>query len=160
MVFFLYLWIYRILFQALSALLLLYNRKNGLRSSGLQFLFWFLLALCGAVQFRSEIRSAEKSTPKPYYPYVSYLIYYPLVLAMVLLNCFADQAPQHSNYPKTEVKTFKLDCGTFGSIIWFICRGRVLKMVVVFSPGFCFRGLTHWHGLASEDLWKIQICGI
>ncbi|KAJ8967485.1 hypothetical protein NQ314_002799 [Rhamnusium bicolor] len=89
---------------ALSALLVCYNRKHGLPSSGLQFFFWFLLALCGGVQFRSEIRGAQRNEilPESKYSYVSYLIYYPLVLLMFLLNCLADQPPRESKYPKSE----------------------------------------------------------
>lgn len=32
-----------------------YNRKRGMRTSGLLFLFWFFLALCGCVQYRVSI---------------------------------------------------------------------------------------------------------
>uniref|UniRef100_V5I844 ABC-type glutathione-S-conjugate transporter n=1 Tax=Anoplophora glabripennis TaxID=217634 RepID=V5I844_ANOGL len=89
---------------ALSALLIVYNRKHGLPSSGVLFLFWLLLAICGAVQFRSEIRSAQRGEipPESNNFYVTYMIYYPLVLLMFLLNCFADKPPRESVYPKTE----------------------------------------------------------
>ncbi|XP_018568578.1 multidrug resistance-associated protein 1 isoform X9 [Anoplophora glabripennis] len=89
---------------ALSALLVVYNRKHGMPSSGLLFLFWLLLGVCGAVQFRSEIRRAQRSEipPGSKYFYISYLIYYPLVLLMFLLNCFADKPPRESKYPKSE----------------------------------------------------------
>ncbi|KAI7815048.1 ABC subfamily C member [Rhyzopertha dominica] len=91
----------KILSFALSALLLIYNRKNGIRSSGLQFLFWLLLVICGIPQFRTELRKGQDETPRPYYPYVSYLIYYPIVIAIFLLNCFADEAPRRTIFPKT-----------------------------------------------------------
>ncbi|XP_060530036.1 multidrug resistance-associated protein 1-like isoform X5 [Cylas formicarius] len=87
----------------LSAVLLYYNKKHGLRTSGLLFLFWFLMALCGAPQFRTEIRHAQKDgVPESYYAYISYLIYFPLILLMLLLNCFADQPPKITKYPKTQ----------------------------------------------------------
>nr|CAD7428322.1 unnamed protein product [Timema monikensis] len=44
---------------ALSAALQYYNRKKGLRTSGLLFIFWFFTALFGAVQFRHEIRRSQ-----------------------------------------------------------------------------------------------------
>lgn len=84
-------------------MLVVYNRKYGIRSSGLQFLFWFVFALCGAPQFRTEIRGATNEMPDPYYFYISYLIFYPLVLIMFFLNCFADKAPRESLYPKSDV---------------------------------------------------------
>jgi hypothetical protein len=37
------------------------------------------------------------------FPFVSYMIYYPLVLAMLILNCFADAPPRFSEYPSVEV---------------------------------------------------------
>ncbi|XP_049823779.1 multidrug resistance-associated protein 1 isoform X4 [Aethina tumida] len=92
----------KILSFLLSAVLLVFNKKHGLQTSGLQFLFWLLLGLCGAVQFRTEIRQAQVQVPEPYYDYVSYLIYYPLVLIMLLLNCFADKSPKHTQYAKVE----------------------------------------------------------
>lgn len=45
-------------FQTLAGVLLHYNRKCGMRTSGLLFLFWFFLALCGAVQYRSLLRDS------------------------------------------------------------------------------------------------------
>lgn len=89
---------------ALSALLVVYNKKHGMPSSGLLFLFWILLGICGAVRFRSEIRGAQRGDipPESKYFYISYLIYYPLVLLMFLLNCFADKPPRESKYPKSE----------------------------------------------------------
>ncbi|XP_066145734.1 multidrug resistance-associated protein 1 isoform X1 [Euwallacea fornicatus] len=87
----------------LSGLLLFYNRKYGIRSSGLQFLFWFLVSLFGAAQFRTEIRGAQRQDiPSSYYQYISYLVYYPLVVLMLLLNCFADQPPIVTKYPNTQ----------------------------------------------------------
>jgi hypothetical protein len=33
----------------------MYNRVRGLRTSGLLFLFWLVLALCGAVRYHYEL---------------------------------------------------------------------------------------------------------
>nr|CAD7398088.1 unnamed protein product [Timema cristinae] len=45
--------------MALVAVLQFYNKKRGLRTSGLLFMFWFCLALLGAVEFRYQIRAAQ-----------------------------------------------------------------------------------------------------
>jgi hypothetical protein len=37
------------------------------------------------------------------FPFVSYMIYYPLVLGMLVFNCFADASPLFSEYPPIEV---------------------------------------------------------
>lgn len=47
--------IFFILLQVLSFIILYYNRLRGLCSSGLLFLFWFLLAIAGLAQLRTEI---------------------------------------------------------------------------------------------------------
>ncbi|XP_063922484.1 multidrug resistance-associated protein 1 isoform X3 [Zophobas morio] len=94
--------IIKLLSFALSAVLLVYNRKYGLCTSGLQFLFWLLTAVCGAVQFRTEVRGSKEDLPESQYAYISYLIYYPVVLIMLFLNCFADRPPRHSEYPKLQ----------------------------------------------------------
>lgn len=90
-------------FQSLSLVLLIYNVKNGLRASGLQFVFWLLCAICGIPQIRTEIRQAQEEEPSPFFPYISYLIYYPLVVIMLFLNCWADRPPRVSFYSKKQV---------------------------------------------------------
>nr|CAD7572885.1 unnamed protein product [Timema californicum] len=45
--------------MALVAVLQFYNKKRGLRTSGVLFMFWFFLALLGAVEFRYQIRVAQ-----------------------------------------------------------------------------------------------------
>ncbi|XP_047368141.1 multidrug resistance-associated protein 1 isoform X1 [Vespa velutina] len=84
----------------LAGILLFYNKKYGMRTSGLLFLFWFLLVLCGIVQFRTLLR--QNSNEKPTYLFVSYMIYYSLVISMFLLNFIVDAEPKYSEYPLME----------------------------------------------------------
>ncbi|KAK4875040.1 hypothetical protein RN001_011462 [Aquatica leii] len=132
----------KILTFALSALFLIYNRKHGLRTSGVQFLFWFLIGLFGAPQFRTEILSSQRQTPDLYYFYISYLIYYPLVLLMIILNCFADKAPVVTKYPKS-----KKPCPEEGAS--FLSR--------IFYQWF---DIMAWRGfrnpLKTNDLWDLK----
>ncbi|CAH1122634.1 unnamed protein product [Ceutorhynchus assimilis] len=128
---------------ALTAVLIHYNKKYGIRTSGLLFLFWFLLSLFGAAQFRTEIRAVQRDgVPDSYYQYVSYLIYYPLVLLMFLLNCFADQPPQVTRYPKTR-NPCPEDGASFLSRILFAWFDRM-----------------SWKGfrnpLETKDLWDLN----
>lgn len=39
----------------------------------------------------------------PVYPFVSYMVYYPIVLALFILNFFADVPPKSFDYPPTNV---------------------------------------------------------
>ncbi|XP_053980762.1 multidrug resistance-associated protein 1 isoform X1 [Hylaeus volcanicus] len=85
----------------LAGILVVYNRKCGMQTSGLLFLFWFFLVLCGVVQYRSLLRlyinEGEAS-----YSFVSYMIYYPLVVLLFLLNFLVDGEPKYSEYPRVE----------------------------------------------------------
>ncbi|KAI4461008.1 atp-binding cassette sub-family c [Holotrichia oblita] len=108
-------------FDGLTACLTYYNRKNGLVTSGLLFQFWILCAIFGAPQFRTEIREAQIAAPVPYYNYISYIIYYPIVLALLFLNCFADKQPRESKYPKSDNPCPELKSSFLAKIVysWF-----------------------------------------
>ncbi|KAG6453079.1 multidrug resistance-associated protein 1 isoform X4 [Manduca sexta] len=92
--------IIKILTFGLSATLLYYNRKFGMRASGVLFFFWLLLILAGLPQLRSEIimhyNSPDDENVK--YNFVSFMVYYPSIVLMFLLNCFADLPPKHTPY--------------------------------------------------------------
>ncbi|KAL0267499.1 UNVERIFIED_CONTAM: hypothetical protein PYX00_009752 [Menopon gallinae] len=86
----------------LSAVLLIYNRRNGMVTSGILFFFWLALLTCGTFQFRSEILKAMKDEYEDYssnYFFISYMIYYTSLFLEFILNCFADKAPLYSQYP-------------------------------------------------------------
>ncbi|CAG9761169.1 unnamed protein product [Ceutorhynchus assimilis] len=80
------------------------NKVYGVQSSGTLFLFWLITALCGAPQFRTQIRLAQSGlvNEENHYEYISYMIYYPLVIGMLLLNCFAEGIPKIYPYGKAE----------------------------------------------------------
>ncbi|XP_030761803.1 multidrug resistance-associated protein 1 isoform X2 [Sitophilus oryzae] len=135
--------IFKLLSFILSAALLFFNKKYGLRTSGLLFLFWFFLGLCGAIQFRSEIRNAStKEYPESYYSYITYLVYYPLVILMLLLNCFADRPPKITKYPKTQNP-----CPEEGAS--FLSR-----MVFAWFDRMTWRGFRK--PLEAKDLWDMK----
>ncbi|KAK9886055.1 hypothetical protein WA026_014838 [Henosepilachna vigintioctopunctata] len=105
---------------AISAFLLIHYRRNGIRASGLQFLFWFLFVSCGAFQLRSEIR-ALSNEDKYLISHSSYLIYmcqYSSMVVMFILNCFADREPRLTKYTKLK-KPCPLEKSGFLSILLF-----------------------------------------
>ncbi|KAK0179174.1 hypothetical protein PV327_007989 [Microctonus hyperodae] len=81
-----------------TLVLLHYNRKCGMQTSGLLFLFWFFLVLCGIVQFTSLLRNRD-NLPDTYYSFISYMIYYPIVVMVFILNFTVDDEPKFSDYP-------------------------------------------------------------
>ncbi|KAJ8895856.1 hypothetical protein PR048_001195 [Dryococelus australis] len=75
------------------------NKNRGLRTSGVLFIFWFLLALFGAVQFRYEIRQLQNDEPPdPLYPVISYIIFYAITLVIFFFNFFLDGVPKEYEY--------------------------------------------------------------
>nr|QCO93576.1 ATP-binding cassette subfamily C member 5 [Chilo suppressalis] len=92
--------IIKILTFGLSATLLYYNRKYGMRASGVLFFFWLLLILAGLPELRSEIvEHYEKADDENVqYNFVSYMVYYPLIIFMFILNWFADLPPKDTPY--------------------------------------------------------------
>nr|CAD7198501.1 unnamed protein product [Timema douglasi] len=128
---------------SLSVALILFNKKRGLRTSGVLFMFWLLLAVCGTVQFRSEIRKIFFDTStQPVYPIVSYVLYYIITISLLILNCFADEAPTISEYPLTKDSNPE-DGASFLSKLFYMW----LEPLV-------------WKGfrtpLESKDLWNIS----
>ncbi|CAB3223737.1 unnamed protein product [Arctia plantaginis] len=83
----------------LSATLLSYNRKYGIRTSPILFMFWLLLILAGLPQLRTEVMSHSAASDEYVrYNLASYILYYILVMIMFVLNCFADLPPRVTPY--------------------------------------------------------------
>lgn len=90
------------------------NVRRGIMSSGTQFLFWLLLGLFAIPQLRTEIQGQlnEPLAPLPddelawnIYKFVSYMIYFPLIILQLISNCFADKLPQFSQYTHTNISS-------------------------------------------------------
>ncbi|XP_046653460.1 multidrug resistance-associated protein 1-like isoform X4 [Daphnia pulicaria] len=74
--------------------LMLAEKKRGIRSSGPLFMFWFLLTLCGGFTYADRIKSiVDGMDSLEAYPFVWEMVYYPFVVAMLFINCFADKEP-------------------------------------------------------------------
>lgn len=64
------------------------------------FFFWLLLIFAGLPQLRSEVIAhyTLKEDENVQYNFVSYMIYYSLIILMFILNCFADLPPRDTPY--------------------------------------------------------------
>lgn len=93
----------------MSAILLETNRRFGLQTSGLQFLFWLILLICGIPQLRTQIRNYRNEQTRTIddkydeYYFTSFIIFYTVSFVIWFLNCFADRSPLHTKYPQTDV---------------------------------------------------------
>ncbi|CAB3223730.1 unnamed protein product [Arctia plantaginis] len=81
----------------LTATLIYYNKKCGMRTSGVLFIFWLLLILAGLPQLRTEIRNYLDNRNN-LYNISSYIMYYFIVVTMFILSCFADLPPVDTPY--------------------------------------------------------------
>jgi len=110
----------RIVTYSLAATFLALNRVQGMQTSGVVFMFWFLHSVFGALTMRSHLlrlsRGEEpwtaaldvshRSWPddSPLHVAVVWVISYPLIVLLFLLNCFADRPPKLSLFTvKVEV---------------------------------------------------------
>lgn len=91
----------------MAAILIYLNKRKGIRTSGLLTLFWFFLILFAIPQYRTEINnyaarddvigSSENVTWEDF-QFVSYMIYFPLILINLGLNFVADRPPTYCSY--------------------------------------------------------------
>nr|XP_012645243.2 canalicular multispecific organic anion transporter 2 isoform X2 [Microcebus murinus] len=81
----------------LATLLIQYERLQGVQSSGVLIIFWFLCVLCAIVPFRSKILSAkaEGRISDPF-RFTTFYIYFALVLSALILSCFREKPPLFS----------------------------------------------------------------
>lgn len=96
----------QILTFVLANTLMYYNKKHGLRASGILFFYWLLQILCGLPQLRREAVKYQNAieNDKDVFNFYSYIIYYILNTIMFCLNCFADMSPKNSIYTFNEKK--------------------------------------------------------
>ncbi|CAG7836473.1 unnamed protein product [Allacma fusca] len=92
--------IIKIVTYILALYLLHFSRTRGIQSAGVQFLFWLLLTVCETITFRSVIRQRDVETPGGSLPFVINLIYYPLIVGQLLINCWADLRPEYEQNPR------------------------------------------------------------
>lgn len=174
-------------FQALSAALVEFNRRFGLRTSGLQFSFWFILLVCGIPQLRTQIRWRLGRYPLSdfakyhEYNFISYIVFYALSIVVLILNCFADKAPLDKRYHKSDVSVSSSFCRPLFSS-WMQVRLSILKYQLrrnfwitirevnniihlnlvlrthrASHQGYFAHGLILWYGRAIKHHWKIKI---
>ncbi|KAG8192593.1 hypothetical protein JTE90_015226 [Oedothorax gibbosus] len=76
--------------------LMLFNRKKGRHTSGILFVFWFALALCEIFPYRTSFLSIQNETRLPSeISFIAHMMYFPLLVAELLLTCIADIRYRH-----------------------------------------------------------------
>ncbi|NXQ53258.1 MRP1 protein, partial [Anthoscopus minutus] len=81
----------------LATFLIQYERIKGVQSSGVMTIFWFISLLCATMIFISKIIHAlNMSADEDAFRYVTFCIYFVLVLVELILCCFPEQPPLFS----------------------------------------------------------------
>ncbi|XP_042226170.1 multidrug resistance-associated protein 1-like isoform X1 [Homarus americanus] len=87
----------------LQASWVLIEKKRGFQSSGYLFIFWLLLVICGIPEYGSYFVSIQDQwTETESLTFGTYMVYFPLIVLMLIFNCFGDATPLHLDYPKGE----------------------------------------------------------
>uniref|UniRef100_A0A8C8J884 Uncharacterized protein n=1 Tax=Oncorhynchus tshawytscha TaxID=74940 RepID=A0A8C8J884_ONCTS len=80
----------------LATFLIQFERLRGIQSSGILFIFWFLSVLCAIVPFRSKILQAKSEIPDKL-RFITFYLYFSLVVSQLILCCFNEKPPLFSN---------------------------------------------------------------
>lgn len=74
---------------ALTALLIQLEKRSGFITSGVLFIFWFLMTVAGIIPFYSKIM--EKEYNKNIFAFVMFYIYWGVLVVQLVLHCFAEK---------------------------------------------------------------------
>uniref|UniRef100_A0A8D2LRU5 Multidrug resistance-associated protein 1 n=1 Tax=Varanus komodoensis TaxID=61221 RepID=A0A8D2LRU5_VARKO len=109
----------------LATFLIQYERMRGVQSSGVLLLFWLLALLCATVTFRSKIMQASLAgAAVDIFRYVTFSIYFTLVLIELILSCLPERPPLFSETnPCPESSASFLSKITFWWITGLLVRG-------------------------------------
>ncbi|ODM94817.1 Multidrug resistance-associated protein 1 [Orchesella cincta] len=83
--------------------LLISSKRNGVGSSGIQFLFWAILTFTQGIRFRTLLLGLE-SADTDLIVFLAKVVYLPLVVGQFILHCWADIAPIHENEYDSKAK--------------------------------------------------------
>eukprot|EP00058_Branchiostoma_floridae_P021695 XP_002607185.1 hypothetical protein BRAFLDRAFT_118636 [Branchiostoma floridae] len=108
--------------MGLAGFFIQYERLKGRQSSGVLFLFWLLATLCGIVTFRSNIRVALlEGGVSDTFRFVTFYLYFPLVLTELILSAFSERAPLFSEANRDPKPSPEESCSFLSKITfwWF-----------------------------------------
>lgn len=137
--------------------LALYQRRRGIVSSGYVFCFWFVIMLLSIPQFRHEIRQFEQRSPNvntigtdqlswPDYQFISYMIFFPLIVIQLLAHCIADRKPRSSSFSRPQKPVNKPSPEPYSGFLQTI-------LFTWFDP-MAFTG--YRRSLEVPDIWDIN----
>lgn len=128
----------------LQVVFILMEKKRGIQSSGVIFMFWLLLVICGIPEYRTyflNILSEENKDDVVVFRFVTYMVYFPLIVVMLVLNCFGDATPEYVDFDRGEKPCPEVGASFFNRIL------------------FAWMDALIWKGyrrpLEMKDLWSL-----
>lgn len=128
----------------LQVVFILMEKKRGIQSSGVIFMFWLLLVICGIPEYRTyflNILSEENKDDVNVFRFVTYMVYFPLIVVMLVLNCFGDATPEYVDFDRGEKPCPEVGASFFNRIL------------------FAWMDALIWKGyrrpLEMKDLWSL-----
>ncbi|XP_053393099.1 multidrug resistance-associated protein 1-like isoform X5 [Mercenaria mercenaria] len=83
-----------VLTMVVYVLVVHFERKNSVRSSGFLFNFWFLLVLVSIITFRSKIRVASlKGEVEDMFRFVTFYVFFTVILIQLVISTLVDKQP-------------------------------------------------------------------
>ncbi|XP_028669916.1 multidrug resistance-associated protein 1-like isoform X1 [Erpetoichthys calabaricus] len=133
----------RSLTVVLSVLLMQYERIRGCRSSVFLFTYWLLAVVCTLVPLRAKIQVAVyEGFSVDAVRYFAFFSHFALLLAQLLLSCFADQAPYSRDTSKVTNPCPEQDASFLSQILFYWFTGLVVK--------------GYRKPLKADDLWSLR----
>nr|XP_029719887.1 multidrug resistance-associated protein 1-like [Aedes albopictus] len=141
------------IFNALAYIVLMvlmfFQRRYGIRSSGTIFIFWFMRMFFGMIQLRTEVQNKEirgevtgDAVDFWEFQYISYCIQYAFICLMFLVEFFPDQEPTYSDYPESKKPSPELR------------SSYVVRLFFLYFDSFTWRGFRN--PLTTDDMYDIN----
>ncbi|XP_042861563.1 multidrug resistance-associated protein 1-like isoform X1 [Penaeus japonicus] len=128
----------------LQVVFILMEKKRGIQSSGVIFMFWLFMVICGIPEYRTyfiNILGEETKDDVIVLPFVTYMVYFPLIVVMLILNCFGDATPEYLDFDRGEKPCPEVSASFFNRIL------------------FAWMDALIWKGyrnpLEMKDLWSL-----
>ncbi|XP_060108083.1 ATP-binding cassette sub-family C member 3 [Heteronotia binoei] len=127
----------------LAMLLIQYERLHGVQSSGVLIIFWFVCLLCALGPLRSKIINSSTQDPKEgRFRFITFYIYFALILVELILSCFKEKPPFFS-----PVNSDPKPCPELNSSF-------LSKMTFWWFTGMAIQG--YKKPLEEKDLWSLN----
>uniref|UniRef100_A0A8C5H691 Multidrug resistance-associated protein 1 n=1 Tax=Gouania willdenowi TaxID=441366 RepID=A0A8C5H691_GOUWI len=132
----------------LATLLVQYERKKGIQSSGLMLIFWLIALLCATIVFRSKVLHAiNQPLTVCVWRYTTFYIYYGLLLVSFILSCLTDQPPLFSQMVKDPVRPLiPLTSAVRNGFLGFLSFLNITSMMIT----------GYKRPLEEKDLWSLN----